>query len=117
MFSYYRIRTILFSSSNTNTSGDFGAKFSSDPDDLIIGLFEDATAGIASLLCVDEDELNARMGDGLEAMRAEVEALGDDDLKFWFDYIVNQESSEQEYPQGKRDKGHAGRRLDDWMKV
>ena len=89
------IKTILFSSSNTNTSEDASTKFSSDPDDLIVGLFEDATAGHAALLCVDEDELNARMGDGLEAMRAEVEALRDDELSFWFEYIVNQESSEQ----------------------
>eukprot|EP00802_Teleaulax_amphioxeia_P004400 Tamp_04404.p1 GENE.Tamp_04404~~Tamp_04404.p1 ORF type:complete len:613 (+),score=161.16 Tamp_04404:883-2721(+) len=111
------IRTILFSSSNTNASEDVGTKFSSDPDDLIVGLFEDATAGHAALLCVDEDELNARMGDGLEAMRAEVEALRDHELSFWFEYIVNQESSEQEYPQGTRDKGRAGRRLDDFLKT
>ena len=57
-----------------------------------------------ALLCVDEDELNARMGDGLEAMRAEVEALRDDELSFWFEYIVNQESSEQEYPQENEQK-------------
>ena len=47
----------------------------------------------------------------------EVDAVKDVVVTEWFDYIVNEESSEKEFPQGTRDKGRAGRRLDDFLKV
>lgn len=98
-------------------TGDAGDKFLSDPNDLIIGEFENAAGGLGELLCVDEDDLNGKMARGVEAMREEVEALGDTSLKFHFDYVVDETVSEMEFPQGTRDKGRAGYRINHFLNM
>jgi hypothetical protein len=63
---------------------------------------------------VDEDDLAAQATGGVDAMRAEIAALGNAGLTQHFDYIVNEVASEMEFPQGIRDKGRAGMRLVDF---
>ena len=108
---YEELATSLLMS---GTASDAGQKFLSDPNTLITGEFEHAAGGIGELLSVDEDDLAAQATGGVDAMRAEIAALGNAGLTQHFDYIVNEVASEMEFPQGIRDKGRAGMRLVDF---
>jgi hypothetical protein len=48
-------------------------------------------------------------------MREEIEAYGKPAATENFDYVANQVSSELELDNGIRDKGRAGRTIDDWV--
>ena len=106
------VRTAHMSTAATDGTGD---KFLSNSKDLIVGEFEHAAGGTGRLLCIDEDELSVRMNEGFDAMREEVRALGNSELEEYFDYVVNQVASEKEYAQGIRDKGRAGKSVDDFL--
>ena len=105
---YEELATSLLMS---GTASDTGQKFLSDPNKLITGEFEHAAGGIGELLSVDEDDLAAQATGGVDAMRAEIAALGNAELTQHFDYIVEEVASEMEFPQGVRDKGRAGMRV------
>ena len=84
------VKTLLMS----GTASDTGQKFLSDPNELITGEFEHAAGGIGELLSVDEDDLAAQATGGVDAMRAEIAALGNAELTQHFDYIVEEVASE-----------------------
>ena len=83
------VKTLLM----TGTARDTGQKFLSDPNELITGEFEHAAGGIGELLSVDEDDLAAQATGGVDAMRAEIAALGNAGLAQHFDYIVEEVAS------------------------
>ena len=87
---YEELATSLLMS---GTASDAGQKFLSDPNTLITGEFEHAAGGIGELLSVDEDDLAAQATGGVDAMRAEIAALGNAGLAQHFDYIVEEVAS------------------------
>ena len=76
---------------------------------MVCGEFADAANGLIELLQVDEDTLIDKVRGGLEALELEIKMFGDQETIAIFDYVVKQKTSEKEYPNGIRDKGHAGK--------
>jgi len=110
----FQPRTDAAASGSGSAAG--GAKFLSDPKKMVVGPFEAAAGGFAQLCCMDEDDISAQVAKGLPALRQEIEAYGKPGVMEHFEYVVNEASSEKEFPNGIRDKGRTGLRLADFMK-
>jgi len=118
---YQRILDGVLVRAAEGVSMDRSARIVTEPNDMVVGEFRHAAKGIEKLLAVDPYDLPKT----LEGMEAEVRALkGSWECKQYgldpemviaeFDYVVNQASSEKDCPQGLRDQGQAGKRLEDF---
>ncbi len=91
-------------------------RFAIEPSDLICGEFEHAAKGPYKLMNVPENEVFMRSMRGVEAIKEEVMALGDSNVMEQLNYILLQPATEKMFPNGLRDKGHAGMHLHDFVK-
>jgi hypothetical protein len=88
-----------------------GSRFFEDPYTLQAGKAEDAARGVEDRMRVDHDGFYARLANknAIEEEAREFSAGGspqeNDRLRDIFDYVLNRETSEEEYPNGTRDKG------------
>jgi len=99
-------------------AANFESRFTGQRQDLIMGHISDAARGLARLLCVDEQQLLMRMcKEGEAAIAREIQKHGDSELLHWFNYVREQTASECKFPNGIRDKGHAGMRLSDFLEA
>ena len=82
-------------------NGQESNRFATDTKSLQFGRMKDAALGIAAYLCVDEDELYRRMGEGIEgqpgtgglpALRREFEAKGTEKDKLCMRYVLDGEA-------------------------
>jgi hypothetical protein len=99
-------------------------KFGEEAKDLIMGRPVEAAGGLEALLCVkSKTDFHRRIGLEVAGIEEEVKQFvdehgGNDDagvreVQELFNYIVNEGTSEKEYPNGIRDKGRPpGTRLD-----
>ena len=71
---------------------------------MVCGEFADAAKGLIELLQVEEGELFDKVRGGLEKLELEIKMFGDEETIELFDYVVNQQTSEREYPNGIRDQ-------------
>ncbi len=91
-------------------------KFISEHDDFVCGEYEHAAKGIYELLHADEDMVHRKALLGLGTIEEEVRALGDAVISEQLDYILHHEATEKMCPNGMRDQGHAGMRLEDFVR-
>ena len=95
------------------------AKFSTGPKEIVMGDFPKAAKGIHKLMQVDEDETLGKTLKGTEAVIEEVEKLQTNKkyakyyqvVKKYLNYVLYELASEEQYPNGIRDKGRAGWKL------
>jgi hypothetical protein len=98
------------------------AKFSTGPKEIVMGDFPKAAKGIHKLMQVDEDETLGKTLKGTEAVIEEVEKLKTNKkyakyypvVKKYLNYVLYELASEEQYPNGIRDKGRAGWKLSDF---
>ena len=104
------IKTVL--ARDPNSAGPAGIselKFNSQVGKFISGEFVDAASGLPKLLQVNERELHLKVDAGLPALEEEIRAFANEELIAAFLYVVREVCSELKYPNGIRDKGHAGK--------
>jgi hypothetical protein len=91
-------------------------RFSVEPNDIITGQYQDAAKGLHHRLQVEEDEISDRLKKdvAIDAMREEVAKLGDPVVSEHLMYVLDEEASEKEYPNGIRDRGNVGKTLKDF---
>jgi len=114
----YRDMVLAIMRADANDGGREG-RFSVEPTDIITGLYKDAAMGLVHRLQVDEDDeddLNLKLHKdvAIDAMREEVAKLGDPVVSEHLRYVLDEEASEKEYPNGIRDRGNVGKRLADF---
>jgi hypothetical protein len=90
-------------------------KYAVQPKALVCGEFEHAAKGFFKLLNVTDDEVYKRASAGVLAIEEEVKALGDKDVAQQLEYILWHRAREKIFPNGIRDKGHAGMMLHDFL--
>jgi hypothetical protein len=93
--------------------GGQGTRYFEEPYELRMGRPRDAAWGLEDRMKVDSAAFHARVAkgaDGIEEEAAEFAAKGGDgaELLELVDYVVNQRTSEKEYPNGIRDQGRGG---------
>lgn len=91
-------------------------KFVGKAEELVCGEFEHAAKGLFKLLNINEDIVSHQARAGVAAIEKEVQALGDKNVAEQLDYILWQKATEKKFPNGIRDKGHAGMCLEDFVK-
>ncbi len=91
-------------------------RFATEPDDFICGQHKSATGGIYKLLKVDESMALRELSKGLQAIKDEVEALGDKQVSEELNYILNEPASVKQCHNGLRDKGHEGWTVESFVK-
>ncbi len=111
----YHILLGLASSQQVQAQARDGERFVAEARDLICGEFEQAARGFYKLLHVNESEVYDRARAGVAAIEEEVRALGDRNVSEQLNYILRQRASEKMFPNGLRDKGHAGMLLQDFV--
>ena len=99
------------------TQGDAKeTRYFSEIRSLVCGDFEQAVMGLVQRLGVDENHLAEQKMKGTHAIIEEIRSFGNESVQDDLDYVVNQEASEKEYPNGIRDKDRGGKKLADFMK-
>jgi hypothetical protein len=85
--------------------------------ELISGIVSDAANGLASFMCVDSSVLqqNVYGSNGELAIKQEVEATGDLELRKHWNYVVNEKSEEKKFDNGIRDSGRGGVTIEHFM--
>jgi hypothetical protein len=88
-------------------------KFVCDPQNMTCGKFEHTAMGLHRLLRVASGR-GATEDSAMVAMVKEILAYGDEDVIAQLNYILWQTASEKKCPNGIRDRGHIGMKLQDF---
>jgi hypothetical protein len=111
----YHIHLNTWAAGPQEPATDTKEKFVVEPKDLVCGEFEHAAKGFFKLLNVSENDVLIRAFEGISAIEEEVEALQDGAISVQLHYILKERARERKFPNGVRDKGHAGMRLQDFV--
>ena len=113
------LSTVTKDEENPSSSAAPLSKFVSTKE-LVSGELRFAAGGLAAFMCVEEHapaavELPPTSVDPCFALENEVKALGNDEVTELLDYILRRPASEKDCPNGRRDVGHVGMRLHDFV--
>ena len=107
-------RQIVAAARTEAAVGAQGTRFFEDPYELKTGRPQDAARGLEDRMRVDPATLLARVAKDLDGMEEEAAAFAvgspehRDKVRETVDYVVNQRTSEKQYPNGIRDHGRGG---------
>ena len=92
------------------------SKFVGTPEEMVVGLAADAAYGLNWYLGVEDAVMHAKQARGVDAIREEFVAHGTERDMMWFRYVTEEAASELQLPEGLRDAGRQGERLEDFVR-
>ena len=119
---FTKICRAIQNGSNPFESTVGGGKFCAEPKEMNLGSFQQAAGGLFKLMNVSKHETGPKVFGGVPALKEEVEKLKTNQkfskyyavVSKYLNYILHEAASEEAYPNGIRDTGHAGMRLSDF---
>jgi hypothetical protein len=120
---FSKICRAIQNGSNPFESPVGAGKFCTEPKEMKMGGFQQAAGGLFKLMNVNKNETVAKALGGVPAVKEEVEKLKTNKnyskyyavVSKYLNYILYERASEEAYPNGIRDKGHAGKTLSDFV--
>jgi len=90
------------------------SRFSDEENFLITGNPMESVLGLSYFLGVEDDHIQSKKMDGLQAIENEILASKEQELISNFNYVLYEVASEQQFSNGIRDLNNSGKKFDDF---